>query len=242
MEHILFQSWSGLGRVAVVGVAAYAALVLMLRVSGTRSLAKLNAFDLVVTVALGSTLASTLLSKTVALAEGVAAFALLLILQSVIAWGAVRSERFQRLTSAGPTLLDHQGFLPGQMRHARVSSEDLRQVVRDSGHARRRRPRTGHLQADRPMTQRADQPRRQPNDVPRRTATTARSHRPAPRSDATRARSTVNSVGGSCFAPRQVGPSRPVRVVCACPSRARSRGTEGFKEQVIVTVTTTLEM
>ncbi len=136
MDHILFQSWSGLGRVVVVGVAAYAALVLMLRVSGTRSLAKLNAFDLVVTVALGSTLATTLLSKTVALAEGVAAFALLLTLQYAIAWGAIRSERFQRLTSAAPTLLYHQGFLAGPMRSARVSTEGLRQVVRSHGHAR----------------------------------------------------------------------------------------------------------
>lgn len=63
MDHILFQSWSGLGRVTIVGLTAYLALVLMLRVSGKRSLAKLNAFDLVVTVALGSTLATTLLSK-----------------------------------------------------------------------------------------------------------------------------------------------------------------------------------
>ncbi len=136
MDHILFQGWSGIGRVVIVGVAAYAALVLMVRVSGKRSLAKLNAFDLVVTVALGSTLATTLLSKTVALAEGVAAFALLLVLQYAIAWGAIRSERFQRLTSAAPTLLYHQGFLPGPMRTARVSTEDLRQVVRSNGHAR----------------------------------------------------------------------------------------------------------
>jgi len=70
MDHILFQSWSRLERVAIVGVAANLTMLPMLRVSGKRSLAKLNVFDLVVTVALGSTLATTLLSKTVALAEG----------------------------------------------------------------------------------------------------------------------------------------------------------------------------
>jgi len=73
MDHILFQSWSRLERVAIVGVAANLTMLTMLpmlRVSGKRSLAKLNVFDLVVTVALGSTLATTLLSKTVALAEG----------------------------------------------------------------------------------------------------------------------------------------------------------------------------
>lgn len=66
MDHILFQGWSGVGRVALVGVAACAALVLTLRIGGTRSLAELDAFDPVVTVALGSTLASTLRSTSVA--------------------------------------------------------------------------------------------------------------------------------------------------------------------------------
>jgi len=114
MDHTLFQGWSGLERVAIVGVAAYLALVLMLRVSGKRSLAKLNAFDLVVTVALGSTLATTLLSKTVALAEGVAAFAVLLLMQYAIAWGGTRSDRFQRLVSAPRPCCTTRGFFSGR--------------------------------------------------------------------------------------------------------------------------------
>lgn len=67
---MLFQGWAGLLRTLAVGVLAYSALVVVLRVSGKRTLSKMNAFDFVVTVALGSTLASTLLSKGVALAEG----------------------------------------------------------------------------------------------------------------------------------------------------------------------------
>jgi hypothetical protein len=88
MDHILSESWSGPGRVALVGAAAYVATVLVLRVNGKPSLAKLDAFDLVVTVALGSTMAISLLSETAALAEGVAALALLLLVQYVIvSWG-----------------------------------------------------------------------------------------------------------------------------------------------------------
>jgi uncharacterized membrane protein YcaP (DUF421 family) len=92
---MLFQSWTGLGRVLLVGTLAYAALVLLLRISGKRTLSKLNAFDLVVTVALGSTLATVLLSKSVALAEGVLALCLLVSLQYAIAWLSVRSSGFQ---------------------------------------------------------------------------------------------------------------------------------------------------
>lgn len=89
---MFFDSWTGLGRVIVVGTAAYVILVFMLRVSGKRTLSKLNAFDFVVTVALGSTLATILLSKDVALAEGVLALALLVFLQMGITWLSVRSE------------------------------------------------------------------------------------------------------------------------------------------------------
>ena len=67
---MFFDSWTGLGRVLVVGTLAYVALVAVLRISGKRTLTKLNAFDLVVTVALGSTLATILLSNSVALADG----------------------------------------------------------------------------------------------------------------------------------------------------------------------------
>jgi hypothetical protein len=49
----------------------------VLRVSGKRTLAKLNVFDFVVTVALGSTLATILLNSTVSWAEGAVALAVL---------------------------------------------------------------------------------------------------------------------------------------------------------------------
>ena len=62
---MFFDDWGGLARVAVVGFLAYGGLVLLLRVSGKRTLSKMNAFDLVVTVALGSTLATILLSSSV---------------------------------------------------------------------------------------------------------------------------------------------------------------------------------
>lgn len=73
MPDMIFQNWGGIGRTLLVGVLAYVALILLLRLSGKRTLAKLNAFDLVVTVAIGSTLATILLSESVALAEGVVA-------------------------------------------------------------------------------------------------------------------------------------------------------------------------
>ena len=84
-------------------------VLLLLRVSGKRTLTKMNAFDLVVTVALGSTLATVLLTKSVALAEGLTAFVLLIFLQFVLTWLSVRSRAVSRLVKSEPTLLVYQG-------------------------------------------------------------------------------------------------------------------------------------
>lgn len=69
MEHMLFSGWEGLLRTLVVGVLAYVSLVVFLRISGKRTLSKMNAFDLVVTVALGSTLATVLAARSAGLAS-----------------------------------------------------------------------------------------------------------------------------------------------------------------------------
>ncbi len=131
---VFFTSWSSLIRVLLVGALAYVGLVVLLRVSGKRTLSKMNAFDLVVTVALGSTLATVILSKDVALAEGVAAFALLIGLQFVITWLSVRSTTVSQLVKAEPSLLFYQGqFLPAQMRRARVVEAEVRAAIREQG-------------------------------------------------------------------------------------------------------------
>ena len=131
---MFFDNWMGLVRVAIVGVIAYAALVVLLRISGKRTLSKLNAFDLVITVALGSTLATVLLSKDVALVEGVLAFVMLILLQFAITWLSVRSERVQKLIKAEPSLLFFRGeFLEKRMRRERVTRAELEAAVRQQG-------------------------------------------------------------------------------------------------------------
>jgi uncharacterized membrane protein YcaP (DUF421 family) len=134
MEKLFFNSWSDLLRVLIVGVLAYASLVAFLRVSGKRTLAKMNAFDLVVTVALGSTLATILLGKDVALAEGLVALVLLVGLQFIVAWLSSRSRGVESLVKSEPSLLFHQGrFLPAAMRRERVTEAEVQAAFRSEG-------------------------------------------------------------------------------------------------------------
>ena len=129
-----FDDWSDILRVLVVGTAAYVGLVALLRVSGKRTLAKLNAFDLVVTVAFGSTLATILLSSDVSYAEGVTALILLAVLQFVAALISSRVRVGRAVITARPTLLLRDGVIRDEaLRDQRVSADEIRQAVRASG-------------------------------------------------------------------------------------------------------------
>ena len=134
MEAVFFDGWAVLGRTAMIGVLAYAILIFLLRASGKRTLSKMNAFDFVVTVALGSTLASLLLNKDVSLAQGALAFALLIALQFAITWSSVRARWVRRLVTGEPSLLAHRGAcLPEAMRTARVTEDEILAAVRAAG-------------------------------------------------------------------------------------------------------------
>lgn len=130
---MFFNDAFSLLRVVIVGTLAYLSLVLLLRVSGKRTLSKMNAFDLVVTVAIGSTLATVLLSKDVALADGIVAFTLLIGLQYVITWLSVRSRRVKNLIKAEPSLLYFNGRFLKALKAERVTEAEVRAAVRSQG-------------------------------------------------------------------------------------------------------------
>jgi uncharacterized membrane protein YcaP (DUF421 family) len=131
---MFFDSWQDVARTIIVGVLSYAALVFLLRVSGKRTLSKMNAFDLVVTVALGSTLATIILSKDIALMEGIAAFATLILLQYIVAWLSVRSSSVRKLVKSEPRLLFYQGeFVQKALWEERVTREEVYAAIRSQG-------------------------------------------------------------------------------------------------------------
>lgn len=131
---MFFSSWDALTRTLVIGVLAYLGIVFALRVSGKRTLSKWNAFDFVVTVALGSALATTIISKQASLLQGLLAFSVLIFLQLAVTWLSVRSRRLERVVKARPTLLLYRGrYLHARLRQERVSEEEVRAALRGQG-------------------------------------------------------------------------------------------------------------
>lgn len=96
------------------GAAAHIALIGILRLSGKRTLAKMRAFDLVVGVALGSTLATILLSRDVARLEGMTAVLTLVALQYAIAALSVRWRFAERLVKSDPQPLLTNGVIDAE--------------------------------------------------------------------------------------------------------------------------------
>lgn len=131
---MFFQGWEGILRTLVVGVLAYVGLVAFLRISGKRTLAKLNAFDLVVTVALGSTLAAILLQESIALAEGAVALALLIFMQFLVTFVSVRWHGFARVVRSEPTLLALKGrYCETALKAERLTPAEVLTAIRSQG-------------------------------------------------------------------------------------------------------------
>lgn len=131
---MFFDNLYGLARVAVISVLAYGSLVIVLRLAGKRALAKLNAFDLVVTVALGSTLATVLLTKDVAYLEGALAFAALALLQWTVARLSVSWPWFRDLVRSRPALLVEEGrYREEAIAAERVTRGEVQAAIRSAG-------------------------------------------------------------------------------------------------------------
>lgn len=133
---MFFSGFGGIWRTVIVGLCAYICLVIVLRITGKRTLSKMNAFDLVVTVALGSTLATILLSQDVALAEGVTAFLVLAGAQYAVTWTSLRSRRFRQFIKAEPRALLRGGeFIEEALRDERLTRDEVEAAIRGSGYS-----------------------------------------------------------------------------------------------------------
>ena len=133
---MFFSTWYTIFQITIVGIFAYIGLIILLRVSGKRTLSKWNAFDFVVTIALGSVLASTIMSKDTHLIDGISALGLLIGLQFVITWLSVRFSWVKDLIKAEPTLLLNKGeFVKSAIRRQRVGEAEIRAAIRAAGSA-----------------------------------------------------------------------------------------------------------
>lgn len=133
---LFFDGWRPVVRTAILTPVAYAALILFLRAAGKRSIAQLNVFDWVVTVALGSALAALVITPDVALVQGLVGIGGLIALQYLLSLATSRWERLRGVVTAEPVLLVRDGeLLRAAMRRERVAESEVLQALRQAGKA-----------------------------------------------------------------------------------------------------------
>ncbi|WP_394018479.1 DUF421 domain-containing protein [Anaerococcus cruorum] len=134
MRNIFYNNFVTIYSTAIKGILIYIFLIIALRISGKRSLSKLNIFDFIITIAIGSVFASVLTTKDVKLAQGTTAIIVLLGGQYIISRLAYKYDKFEEKIKSDPALLYYDNkFLYETMKVERVTEREILQAVRSSG-------------------------------------------------------------------------------------------------------------
>jgi uncharacterized membrane protein YcaP (DUF421 family) len=131
----LFGGWGSALGTLIEAVVFYFYAILLLRISGKTTVGTARIFDFVRTVAMGTMIGSTIISSTIALTTGLVGLTALVALQWAVAYASSRSGRFYRITTNTPRLLyDGSRFLDENLSDERITREDVKAKIRESGH------------------------------------------------------------------------------------------------------------
>jgi uncharacterized membrane protein YcaP (DUF421 family) len=133
-QKLFFNDWEGIWHILVTAVLLYPLLIIMLRISGKRTLSKMNMFDFVITIALGSMVSAIVMDGAIPLVEGLAGLAALIALQFTVTWSSVRFSFVNKSVKGEPQLLYHDGrFIEKAMKKERIKKDEIMQAVRTTG-------------------------------------------------------------------------------------------------------------
>jgi len=133
MSDELFElPWSSLGAIIFSAFGIYISVIIMTRICGKRSLSKMASYDFAMTVAVGSIIATTALSSSVSMVEGVLGMVVIYLLQMIAAY-VRRNKTVKNLMDNSPLLLmDGPKIIEDNLKKARVTEGDLRSKLREA--------------------------------------------------------------------------------------------------------------
>lgn len=132
MEKWFEASTTSLIAIILTAIGIYIATIIFTRLAGKRSFSKMSSFDFAMTVAIGSLIATTVLSKSVSLLQGIVGVASVYALQIFVAT-LRRYKIVQTIVDNKPLLLmDGDKILHQNLKRARVTEADLRSKLREA--------------------------------------------------------------------------------------------------------------
>lgn len=134
-----WQTWFSIDWQQLVGISLsaagfYVGLMLFTRLMGLRSFSKLSSHDFAMTVAIGSILASTVLSDSPSLMQGLFAVAVLFVMQGLISMIRRKVKPLKSLIdNKAIILMAHGEYFADNLAEANLSTSDIQEVLRKNG-------------------------------------------------------------------------------------------------------------
>ena len=126
--------WSVLLDVALRTSIVYLALLVGLRLTGTRQLGQMSTFDLVLLLIISNAVQNAMVGPDTSLAGGLVAAGVLIAWHRVIDWWKFRSRRLSRLLAGEGIMLIYHGKILDEHRHrAGITRDELLQALREHG-------------------------------------------------------------------------------------------------------------
>src|SRR4051794_22701432 len=124
---MLFENWHATLDDAIRAAVAYLVVVAALRAIGEQALAKMRAYDLIVTITLGSVIANIAFSRDTALVDGIAIMITFVLMQEMIRWAQARSKTVRKIVIEPPRLIVWEGHvLADRLRRWHLTIDEIR--------------------------------------------------------------------------------------------------------------------
>ena len=117
----------------VRGAIVYFFLLLLVRISGKRTVGQFTPFDLLVVMLLSEAVSNSLSGADESLVGGLIVATTLIAINSAIAILSARNRKFAEAVDGTPVLLGRDGRIFDDVRkHARVAESDIEEALRES--------------------------------------------------------------------------------------------------------------
>lgn len=133
MENWLIASLPIIAKVVVTVLAIFAIVILITKISGLRTFAKISSFDFASTIAVGSIIATIILNPEQSILKGGVALATILGFQSLFTYLVRKSSAFENAFTNKPMLIMRNGIiLKENLHNTNLSEEDLIAKLREA--------------------------------------------------------------------------------------------------------------
>jgi len=130
----MIAPWHTLLDVALRTTVVHLALLVGLRLTGTRQLGQMSTFDLVLLLIIANAVQNAMVGPDTSLAGGLVAAGVLIGWHRVIDWWRVRNRGIAKLLAGEGIMLIHNGqTLMEHLRRAGITRDELRQALREHG-------------------------------------------------------------------------------------------------------------